>query len=150
MLFLMLKFFGVHISRELNFSGPNEIVNKNLQGYQTKISSCLSSCSLVSRNLYQRIFFLISFPTWKKFVDKIGENILILQFFPKWFIFICSQLSLMSPKLDVKPLTNDMTPTKPKKEAWQKFVPSPSNASPSVSILKRSSTSEETNSIGSK
>ena len=67
------------------------------------------------------------------------------------FLFICSQLSLMSPRPDLKSLNNDiMTPTQPKKEAWQKFVPSPCDASPSSSILKRSNTSEETTSNGGK
>ena len=47
----------------------------------------------------------------------------------------------MSPRPDVKSLNNDMTPTQPKKEAWQKYVPSPSDASPSSSILKRSASS---------
>merc|ERR1719507_1931134 len=60
-----------------------------------------------------------------------------------------SQLSLMSPRPDLKSLNNDiMTPTQPKKEAWQKFVPSPCDASPSSSILKRANTSEETTSNG--
>ena len=56
-----------------------------------------------------------------------------------------SQLSLMSPRPALKSLNNDiMTPTQPKREAWQKFVPSPCDASPSSSILKRSNTSDET------
>ena len=51
----------------------------------------------------------------------------------------------MSPRPDLKSLNNDtMTPTQPKREAWQKFVPSPCDASPSSSILKRSNTSDET------
>ena len=51
----------------------------------------------------------------------------------------------MSPRPALKSLNNDiMTPTQPKREAWQKFVPSPCDASPSSSILKRSNTSDET------
>ena len=54
-------------------------------------------------------------------------------------------MSLMSPRPALKSLNNDiMTPTQPKREAWQKFVPSPCDASPSSSILKRSNTSDET------
>lgn len=47
---------------------------------------------------------------------------------------------LMSPRVELNTDVNT-TPTQPK--PWQKFAPSPSNASPSASILKRN-TSEET------
>ena len=49
---------------------------------------------------------------------------------------------LMSPRPD-KPLI--LTPTQTKREAWQKFVPSPCDASPSASILKRQASTDDVN-----
>ena len=114
--FLGSIFLGDQISMD-----TSEIGNENLQRYQTKISSCISSLVCI----YEFILTNFLFDFFSNLKKKCGENLvktsdeLVVSFFfsislqfnnLKLSYFFRSQLSLMSPKLDVK--HNNTTPNK--------------------------------------